>query len=193
MRKNIGQLIMGVALSMFASSAHATPYDVYALADSYNNGTGSGLSTISLITGQAFTITVDSGDLWNAGLLPRWSNADGLIVDLYATGTDESGQIVGTHIGQPYGLLTSGIFSAPYGALVGQIDSGSFFLVGTNYSGIAPISGTLKLFYWDDYTPDNTQFITADININPVPEPATMMLFGLGITGFAVIGRRLKK
>lgn len=193
MGNRIRLFIMGVALTMFAASAHATPYDVFALGDSYDNGLGGGISTIILNAGQGFTVTVDPNDLWNAGELPRWSNADGLAHDIFATGTDESSEPSGTLIGTFYPFLTHNSFSFAYGSLIGRIGSGDFFFIGTSYSGTAPISGTLNLYYWDDYTPDNTEHITANITTNPVPEPATMLLFGFGLAGFSIVGRRFKK
>jgi PEP-CTERM motif len=195
MRKYIGSTLAGVTLLMSAASAHATLVDVYALAHSFNSGAGTGLATISLTAEDLFSITAGPGDLWNAGELPRWSNADGLAADFYATGSDESGQAIGTQIGQNWGTFTDFVsgFSAPYGALVGRIGTGSFFLVGTSFSDTASNSGILNLFYWDAYTPDNTEFITVDIQTNAVPEPATMLLFGLGLTGLAAARRKSRK
>jgi hypothetical protein len=41
--------------------------------------------------GQIFNVDVNANDLWNAGPLRRWSNADGLLVKLYATGRRKRG------------------------------------------------------------------------------------------------------
>lgn len=61
---------------------------------------------MALTAGQPvpFRVSVNPANLWNAGPLPRWSNADGLVGDLYATGTDDSLQPVGTHIGEVFSL-----------------------------------------------------------------------------------------
>ncbi len=152
---------------------------------------GAGVSTGVLLTaGQTFTVDVDPNDLWNAGALPRWSNADGLIVKLLATGTDESGQLAGTVIGDVFPLWTQGTLTAAYGTLVGKIGSGDFFAVGTHFSGPANATGELQFYYWDSNFEDNTQFVTA--TISGVPEPSTwaMMILGFSGIGFLAYRRR---
>ncbi|HEX5373742.1 MAG TPA: PEP-CTERM sorting domain-containing protein [Aquabacterium sp.] len=183
---SIKHVAAGVAAMALSIAAHAAPFVVDAAANSSSGGTGA--STISLLAGQSFSVTVSATDLWNAGPIPRWSNADGLIVNLLATGSDESGFAAGTPIGAPFALYTQAGHTAAYGALVGRIGSGSFFTVGTNYSGVAATSGTLQLFYWDSNNGDNSDFITA--NVTAVPESGTlaMALAGLGVLGF--LGRR---
>jgi hypothetical protein len=176
-----------------ASAANATVFIVDAVANSSDSGAGTGLSTIDLNAGDAFSVTVAPDDLWNAGALPRWSDANGLTGDRFATGTDESGEAAGTQIGTNFGLLDIGGFSAPYGALVGQIGTGpgSYRLIGTNFSGAAWATGTLKLFYWDTFTGDNSGSVAANVLTALVPEPATwaMMIGGFGAAG-AMLRRR---
>lgn len=173
----------------FASSAGAAVYVVDALAHSSNNGAGAGLSTLTLDAGDLFTVTADLDDLWSAGDLPRWSNADGLTGDRFATGSDESGENAGTYIGMNFGPLDIGGFSAPYGSLVGQIGTGpgSYRLLGTSFSGAAWASGTLTLFYWDTFTSDNKGSVA--VNVTAVPEPAA---WGLMIAGFGLAGTMLR-
>jgi hypothetical protein len=186
--------LAGIAAGLsLASAANATVFIVDALANSSDSGAGTGLSTIALNLGDAFSVTVALDDLWNAGALPRWSDANGLTGDRFATGTDESGEAAGTQIGTNFGLLNIGGFSAPYGSLVGQIGTGpgSYRLLGTNFSGSAWDTGTLKLFYWDSFTADNTGSVAADVLTALVPEPATwaMMIGGFGMAG-AMLRRR---
>ena len=133
--------------SIIVAPAYAIPFQVNALANSSSGGAG--LNTISLTAGDSFTVSVDPNDLWNAGTLPRWSNANGLTGPLVATGSDDSGQSAGTPIGANFGLHAQDGLSAPFGALVGQIGAGSFFIIGTSFAGIASTSGILKLFYWE--------------------------------------------
>ena len=166
---------------LLAGAAHAsTVVTVDAVADSWNSGSGTGLDTgITLTAGEAFTVTVNPDDLWSAGALPRWSNANGLTGTLTATGTDESGQPAGTVIGTDFGLLNGFAF----GELVGQIDNGAYFAVGTDFDGTANASGTLKLFYWDTFTADNSGSVAATVSAVPEPGSLALMLAGVGIIG----------
>ena len=176
----IKKLSIVAAALLLAGAAQAATVVVDAKADSWNSGTGAGLDTgIALTAGESFAVTVAADDLWSAGALPRWSNADGLTGTLLATGTDESGQAAGTLIGQNFGLIDGFAF----GELVGQIGDGAFFAVGTNFSGAANASGVLKLFYWDTFTADNSGSVLANIAVVPEPASIALMLAGLGIVG----------
>jgi hypothetical protein len=188
MKKTAGLFFVAVFL-MIAASASAATYEVKAYDNSSTGGTGA--ATIDLTAGQAFTVSVDPNDLWSAGELPRWSNADGLIGDLFANGSDESGQTAGTKIGILWpSTWTQGNLEAPFGSLVGRIgDSGDFFLIGTNFSGNAAVTGKLNLFYWDMNYSDNTEKVAA--NVNAVPIPAAIWLFGTGILGFIATRRKI--
>ena len=127
-----------------------------------------------------------------------WSNADGLTHDLFATGSDESGQPLGTRIGRDFGLYTQDNLTAPYGALVGQIGGGDYFLIGTSYTGFAATSGILKFFYWDSNASDNTQSVAAITAIVSAPSfetplPAALPLFASGLGVMGLLGWRRKR
>lgn len=164
MSKTAARLLQGLLgtatiLVLHAGPASAAPMvvDVDALANSSTGGVG--VSMLALTLGDQFTVVVSPLDLWNAGPLPRWSNANGLTGNLFATGTDESGELLGTQIGQAFPLWTQNGFTAPYGALVGRIGT-SYLLLGTSFAGPAPATGTLELFYWDSNNSDNTEKIS---------------------------------
>ncbi len=187
----MNKLLAAAALAA-AGAAHAssTTVVVDALLDAY--GSTAGAASIALTAGQAFTVTVAKDDLWNAGALPRWSNADGLTGNLTATGSDDSGEPAGTQIGTDFGLYTTADGSFPYGELVGRIGSGAYFGIGTDFDGVANATGTLSLFYWDSYTLDNTGAVTATVSVVPEPAPAALLLAGLGaVAGLA--RRRAKR
>ncbi|MEO5688644.1 MAG: PEP-CTERM sorting domain-containing protein [Burkholderiaceae bacterium] len=171
---------VATALLLASTAQAATTVTVDAFADSYNGGAGAGLdSGLLLAAGESFSVTAAASDLWSAGGLPRWSNADGLTGDTYATGSDESGQLAGTQIGTNFGPY-AGFF---YGELVGQIGTGAYFAIGTNFSGTANASGALKLFYWDSNNGDNSGSVVATISTVPEPGSIALMLAGLGIIG----------
>lgn len=183
MRRSL--LVIGTAIGalLASTSASAATFVVSSVTNSVGGGTG--LATgLQVTAGQGIQISAPSTALWSAGTLPRWSNADGLVANLLATGTDASGQTAGTLIGQAIAPLTQNGFTAPYGALVGQIGS-TYQLLGTNVGTTAWGTGELLLYYWDANNNDNRGSITVAAT---VPEPATwaLMMAGFGILGFGL-------
>ena len=194
----------GAVAASLALAVFALGFPLPGIADTYvvnaqtnSAGGGSGVPTLSLTAGETFTSSVDPSQIWSAGALPRWSNADGLVqgLTLYATGSDASREPAGTLIGLGYTpYLDQFGLTAPYGALVGEIN-GVYEELGTSFSGPAWATGTLYLFYWDFNAYDNSGSV--NVNILPgcaVPEPATwtMMLLGMGTIGFLARGRRVR-
>jgi hypothetical protein len=172
-----------------ANSANAAVIDVFAQANSSSNGTGASTG-IFFSAGDYFTATAGVEDLWNAGTLPRWSNADGLVGNLFATGSDDSGQALGTLIGKNFGTWTQHGLTAAYGSLVGSIN-GNYFLMGTNYAGNAVDTGELLLSYWDSNNGDNTEQIAVTIT-TAVAEPSSIALLGLGLAALGFSRRKTK-
>ena len=186
--KLLATTVFAVGL-LTASAAESAVYVVGAQANSSSGGTGA--ATISLTSGQAFTVAVAPNDLWSAGALPRWSNADGLTHDLFATGTDNSGEAAGVLIGKDWGTWTQNGLTAAYGTLVGEI-GGVYKVIGSNFAGAAWGTGVLNLFYWDENSADNAGAIDAFVTAgsSAVPEPATWAMM---IGGFALAGQALRK
>lgn len=177
----------------FAASAVAADVTVYAQANSTSGG--SGALALHLAPGQAFTVTVDPADFWNAGDLPRWSNADGLAANVhFHAGMDAEIPVLpdGTQIGAVFSDWIQGGLTAPYGSLVGSFDGGAhFFRIGTSHSGFAPLGGgDLRLYYFDSNSGDNTGSISAHVAAVPEPETYAMLVAGLGVLGFVARRRR---
>ncbi len=179
------KIIIGAVFALAAWSAQAATFTVDAMANSSSGGTG--LDSITLTAGQAFSVSSSLNDLWSAGDLPRWSDANGLTYDRYATALDDSGQAAGTHIGTDFGIWSQNGHSAAYGTLVGEI-GGQWMTLGANFSGVAPAAGTLHLYYWDSNNGDNSGSIA--FNIAAVPEPSAYLMLGAGLVALSVLRKR---
>ncbi len=185
---------LALAATMLAPlPASAATFIVQAFANSSSGGTG--LSTITLTAGQAFTVSSNTNDLWSAGALPRFSDAGGLVGNRFATAADDSGEAVGTQIGQNFGTWTQDGFTTAFGTMVGKIGT-TYFALGTGFSGVAPTAGVLELYYWDSNNGDNTGQIAAEVTAlaGAVPEATTwsMLIAGFGMVGFAMRRRSAK-
>lgn len=186
---------MGLALLLaftVPGMSLAATYTVKALENSTSGGVG---LEVDVFSGNSFSILVSTSDLWNAGDLPRWSNANGIDgPDLIASGVaDATGDnpaaeftVIGRDI---FGDYTQNGLTAPFGTLVGQFGSGNFFKIGTSYTGIAT-DNKLKLFYFDSNNGDNTGSVRVNVTAVPEPETYAMLLAGLGVIGF--MARRRK-
>jgi hypothetical protein len=131
----------------------ASVFTVKALENSVSGGAG--LNTgINVQPGHLIVISVDPRDTWSAGAADRTSNANGL----------------GNPLGGNYGLHTRGSQSFLYGALVGSIDNGkTYFGVGTNFTMTALTGGTLRLYYWDSNSNDNSGQVRVIVSVYTGP------------------------
>ena len=183
------KILLSIILLASFSTGNAAIITVDARVNSTSGG-GAGFATgLNFNAGDHFTATAGLDDLWNAGALPRWSNADGLVGDLFATGSDESGEAADTLIGRDFGLHNQHGLSLAFGTLVGSIDN-NFFAMGTSYDGNAIATGELLLWYWDSNSGDNTESIQVKIGTAAVPEPSIIALFALGLFGLGFARRR---
>ena len=187
------------------SQAFGTPTTVVVDASANNSKADAGLPSstgkdtgVDIVSGNRLGVTVNQNDLWNSGPLvslggKRWSNADGQVRDMFATGPavhDDSktntlvnppndgpptpGQQIGQNAGPSNiggavfkfqgGSWVQDLAGAPIGALVGSTDGSTFYIFGTAFDGPAPATGRLKLYYWDNNCcVDNTEFVTVTV------------------------------
>lgn len=185
--------LLTTAAALAAFVATPAVAQVYVTVDAFNNstsGSGSALIVTGLIAGQTYRVLQNPNDLWSAGALPRWSDANGLTSNRYANGIDDSGQPVGTLIGQNFGSWTQGGLTAAYGSLVDTTNPLAFQFVGAGLSTFYTVgsTGTLSLSYFDSNNFDNTGSIT--FKLAAVPEPASWALM---IMGFGAVGAALRR
>jgi hypothetical protein len=165
-----------------SAPAAAVSVEIFALQNS-SSGTGVDLDTgIGLFAGDRLVSTVNPLDCWSAGADNRISNANGLD-GLSPAPCQPTGD---------YGLWTQDGETFRYGALVGRIGAGDWFLLGTTFDQIVGQSGRLFLVYWDSNNEDNFGSVTARIDVNPaaIPLPGSLLLVGAGLGLLGLLRRR---
>jgi hypothetical protein len=166
-------LVALAVMALAAVPAQATFIDVDAINATISNPQDTG---INVTAGQALQITSSTDDTWSLGPVDpvkgtRDCNADGL-----PSGT--------------WGQYTEGGQTFNYGAMVGRIADGPFFLVGTSYGPTTlTSSGRLYLVCWDSNYNDNSGFIKTNV----IPLPASILLLGSGMLGLGLLGFRRRR
>ena len=95
---------------------------------------------------------------------------------------DDDGELMGDffYFSQDNYLTPNGEYTIDVSSLIGpNAYVNDVFLAGIGYNW-----NSEECFYEDH------EFAVAGLNTNPVPEPATMLLFGTGLIGLAGIGRK---
>lgn len=144
-----GELKTGVRFGNFLVEEGDECVETATTVDALTHTTSAPLATnVMLQAGDHLVIDVASDDTWSAGEGDRTSNADGLVA------------------GNLYGGVYGNYGDFPYGALVGQIGDGAYFLIGTSFDGVVSESGELKLMYRDSLYTDNSGEVAVQIDVN---------------------------
>lgn len=164
----ISRAVLGAVLLAVSglAAANATDFTVYAKGNSVAGG--SALDTdITLTSGESLTVTASG----------TWQNDPH---NAYLSGPDGHSNLSYTDAASKQ--------TFDIGSLVGKIGSGSYFLIGSSFTGTANAAGALDLFYWDSDAYNNSGSVTAAVTA--VPEPANLALMGLALGAFALTRRR---
>ena len=163
------------ALGLAASvPAIAAPIDVDVFAMQNSSSGGVALDTgLDLVAGDRLRSLVDPLDCWSAGAANRISNANGLD-GLSPAPCQPTGD---------FGFHSQDGETFRFGALVGRIGAGDWFLLGTSFDAVVNASGRLFLVYWDSNNGDNFGSVTARLDVNPstVPTPGGLLLLGTAL------------
>jgi hypothetical protein len=179
-RAALGAALLAVA--GIASAATTAAVTVSAHDNSLYGPTGGG--AIAGLDGLDSGLSVDAGEFLTFSATGSWNNSDP--DSSYTSGADGHDGFAGdAHPNFDYSQFG---LNAAYGALVGKIGNGNYFLIGDSFTGNANATGELKLFYWDSDYANNTGSV--NVQISAVPEPANIALMGLALGAFALSRRR---
>ncbi|MEK6567597.1 MAG: LecA/PA-IL family lectin [Candidatus Omnitrophota bacterium] len=130
---------------------------------------------------------LNPGDLLEISASGIWSNAPPSYNLIFGPNGNPYENIALTYPGEGY----------PVAALMGKIGDSNYFFVGSDYVNTIINSGILYLGFNDTDYGNNWGTINADVIISPistpVPEPASILLFGIGGLAMAAFKRKRKK
>ena len=195
MHKALMGLAVVLCFFVWSQPSQATTVDVYAMEHSSSIGEGpgphprgSGLDTgIDVTAGEKLWITATG--CWSAAIADpsRTSDANGLIPSFSNPCTS---------VAWTSGQWTQGGLTANFGSLVGSIDGGDFFLIGTDFYKTIEHTGRLFLYYFDSDNFNNEGSVQVTILFNDpnnsLSEPALLFLMGTGLAGLGFVSRKRK-
>ena len=105
----------------------------------------------------------------------------------YVEFLDNNGNWLGGSLSHPFSQTDHTVLPSP-------ASNGEYVIDVASLIGVESLVQEIYLFglgyRWVDGFREDHEFSVAGLNTNPVPEPATMLLFGVGLIGIAGFGRK---